>query len=130
MEWHRPQRVATLEVTHLRWVERLWRGARRGLLVSGGLLVVGNIALILMPAPHLHLCLFPLAFVLGPVVAAFGIKDRVLIEPTTLPCPRCQQPVVIADKLGGWPARVNCEACAAMVELNEATSPDSGGRHE
>lgn len=119
MERQGPAVVATVMVTHLRWFDRLWRGGKRGLIVTGVLLIVGNLALLMVPAPHVHICLFPLAFALGPIVAAFGLKDRVLVSAGELPCPKCQKPVEIPDGLGGWPVRFNCNSCAAMVELDE-----------
>jgi hypothetical protein len=120
MERRRPEEVLTLRVRHLRWFHRLWRATKRCLAVMGAMLLFGNLAFVVFPVPHLHLCLFPLSFVLGPLVALFAWQDRVLLEAAELPCPRCRAPVSIPDELGGWPARFNCNACAGMVELNDA----------
>lgn len=118
MERRGPEVVETLPVRHLRAFDRVLRAARRGSVVMGVLLVVGNVAFLMLPAPHLHLCLFPLAFVLGPLVALFSVRDVVLLGAAQLPCPRCQKPVDVPEGLSGWPARFNCNSCAAMVEVN------------
>ncbi|MBM4780549.1 MAG: hypothetical protein GQE15_22865 [Archangiaceae bacterium] len=120
MERRRPELVSILPIRHLSLAERLWRSAKRSLIVMGSLLLVGNAALILFPAPHIHLCLFPIACVLGPIIAIMSWQDRVLFPQVELPCPRCQKSVTIPEGIGGWPARFNCDSCAAMVELNEA----------
>lgn len=120
MERKRPELVTMLPIRHLTLLERMLRAGKRSFIVMGGLVLLGNVAFILMPIPHVHLCLFPLAFVLGPIVAVMSWQDRVLLAQTELPCPRCQNPVTIPDGIGGWPARFNCDSCAAMVELNEA----------
>lgn len=120
MESRRPQEVRTLSVRHLRWFERLGRAGRRGLGLMTMLLVLGNLAFLFIPVPHLHLCLFPIAFVAGPVWAAFTWRDRVLITEARLTCPRCREEVACPGELGGWPARFNCLRCGIMVELNEA----------
>jgi len=120
MDRRRPELVSTLAVRHLSVLERLFRSAKRSLAVMGVMLLVGNLAIVFFPIPHLHLCLFPLAFVIGPVVAFASWRDHVLFPQTVLPCPRCQNPVTVPEGLGGWPARFNCDSCAAMVELNEA----------
>jgi len=118
MERRRPEVVATLDVRHLNGLERAWRSTKRSFAVMGVMLLLGNLAVLFFPIPHVHLCLFPLAFVLGPIIAFMSWRDRVLLPKTDLPCPRCQANVTIPEGLGGWPARFNCDACAAMVELN------------
>lgn len=120
MDQRRPQEVATVPVRQLTLFERVWRATRRGLLVSGGLLLVGNFALLIIPLPHLHLCLCPVAFSLGPILFGFALRDRVLVGATQLPCPRCREAVTVPESLGGWPARFNCHQCGVMVELNQA----------
>ena len=120
MERHRPEIVATLAVRHLNVPERLFRSLKRSSVVMGIMLLVGNVAVVFFPIPHLHLCIFPLAFVLGSIIAFTSWRDRVLLPQTELPCPRCQANVTVPEGLGGWPARFNCNACAAMVELNAA----------
>lgn len=120
MDRHRPELVSTLAVRHLNVPERLWRSAKRSGVVMGVVLLLGNVSLVFFPIPHIHLCLFPLAFVLGPIIAFMSWRDRVVLPQTDLPCPRCNENVTIPEGLGGWPARANCNACAAMVELNGA----------
>lgn len=120
MERRRPELVSILPIRHLNLLERLWRSMKRSLVVMGGLLMAGNVAFIFFPIPHVHLCLFPLALILGPIIAIMSWQDRVLLSQTELPCPRCQNNVTIPEGISGWPARFNCDSCAAMVELNEA----------
>lgn len=120
MDQRRPEIVATLPVRHLGGLERLRRGAGRGLGVMGGLLLIGNFALLIFPVPHLHLCLFPIALILGPVLGFTTWQDRVVLTEADLCCPRCRAQVTVPAGLGGWPARFNCRRCGIMVELNGA----------
>lgn len=116
----RPAEVCTLPARHLGPGERLWRALRKLFTVTGLLLVVGNVLLITFPIPHVHLCLFPLALILGPVLALLAGRERVVFGATALPCPRCRDAAQIPAGLSGWPARFNCERCGIMVELNPA----------
>jgi hypothetical protein len=119
MDWSpRPEQVLTVNARRLRPLERIWRAARRTLGVSGVLLIAGNVALMMAPFPHIHLCLFPLALVLGPVLGFVAWRDRAVLSAGELPCPRCHAPVAMPDGLAGWPARFNCERCGIRVELN------------
>lgn len=120
MDTRRPQAVLTLPARQLKLLERLYRAARKVFGVSGLLLLVGNIALLMAPFPHLHLCLFPLALILGPLLGYFAWRDRVVLAESQVPCPRCHEAVTVPDGLGGWPARFNCQQCGIMVELNAA----------
>jgi len=120
MDLRRPEMVATVPARTLHAGERVWRASKRLFGVSGGLLLLGNVLLLMVPVPHVHLCLFPLAFILGPVLGFFAWRDRVVLGAATLPCPKCHEPVVIPDGLTGWPARFNCERCGIRVELNPA----------
>jgi hypothetical protein len=116
----RPEMVLTLPARHLGLRERVWRGALRVFGVTGIMLIVGNVLLIALPIPHVHLCIFPLAFILGPLVGFLAWRNRVVLAPTSLPCPRCRQAAQIPSELTGWPAHFNCEQCGIMVELNAA----------
>ena len=116
----RPEMVVTVPARKLPLPERAWRAARRVLGVSGVLLLVGNVLLLMLPFPHLHLCLFPMAFVLGPLLGFFAWRDRVVLAASELPCPHCHEAVKVPEGLSGWPARFNCERCGIMVELNPA----------
>ena len=69
----------------------------------------------MLPFPHLRLCLFPLALVLGPLIAFFTWRDRVLLASATVPCPHCHHGAIVPQQLGGWPARFNCEHCGIRV---------------
>jgi hypothetical protein len=118
MDSRRPQQVLTLPARQLRLLERLWRATRRVFGVTGLLLLLGNVALLMAPFPHLHLCLFPIALVLGPLLGWFAWRDRVVLAESRLPCPRCHHTLVVPEGTRGWPARFNCEQCGIMVELN------------
>lgn len=117
MDSRRPQAVLSLPAQHLSVRQRLARAAWRFFAVTGGGLVVGNVGLLMFPFPHLHLCLFPLALIAGPLVAWFGWDTRVLLGSGELPCPRCHETVPVPAGLTGWPARFNCTRCAIMIEL-------------
>lgn len=123
----RPAPVHTLPARHLKTGERIWRATRRLFGVTGLLLIVGNILLITFPIPHVHLCLFPIAIILGPVLAYFAGRERVVFGASELPCPRCHAPAQVPEGLSGWPARFNCLRCGIMVELSEprAAEPSS-----
>jgi hypothetical protein len=120
MDRRRPEVLLTLPVRVLSFAGRVWRSSKRGLAVTGVVLLIGNLALIVIPAPHVHLCLFPIAFVLGPIVSAFTWRDTVTIGTAPIDCPRCRGALTVPDDLGGWPARFNCHHCGIMVELNQA----------
>lgn len=115
-----PEPVITVPARHLGLFERGWRAAGRLLGVSGVLLFLGNLGLLMIPVPHLHLCLFPLAFILGPIIGYVAWRDRVVLAKSELPCPRCHGAVTVPAGLSGWPARFNCERCGIMVELKAA----------
>ncbi|MBL8949997.1 MAG: hypothetical protein JNK82_04415 [Myxococcaceae bacterium] len=119
MDIARPKEVATLPVRALSLAERVWRASKLVFGVSGSLLVIGNIALLLLPVPHLHLCLFPLAFILGPLLGYFAWRDRVVFGRGEVPCPKCHEPVAVPDGTHGYPARFNCP-CGIRLELKPA----------
>lgn len=118
----RPSEVITLPARHLKIGERIWRASKRLFGVSGLLLLVGNLALLFFPVPHVHLCLFPIALVLGPVLAWFAGRERVVFAASDFPCPRCHDTAHLPEGLSGWPARFNCLHCGIMVELNPVTA--------
>ena len=120
MERKRPELVSILPIRHLSLFERVLRAGKRSLIVMGVLVLLGNVAFILMPIPHVHLCSIPLAILLGPVVAIFTFRTRVLLASAQVQCPKCATPVTVPEKLGGWPARFNCPHCAIMIELSAA----------
>lgn len=115
-----PEVVATVPARHLGRAERIWRATGRLFGVSGALLFFANLGLLMIPVPHLHLCLFPLAFILGPIIGFVAWRDRVVLERAELPCPRCRDAVTVPEGVAGWPARFNCERCGIMVELKAA----------
>jgi hypothetical protein len=116
----RPEVVLVVQARHLGRRERLWRATRKLLGVSGALLVVGNVLLFTFPIPHFHLCIFPIALIVGPLLAWFTARERVVLAAGALPCPRCREEAHIPAELSGWPARFNCERCGIMVELKPA----------
>ena len=113
MDSARPGLVVTLPVEQLSSRARAWRGAKRTLLVSG-------IGLLIIPVPLLHLCGVAVAFVAGPIAGVFAWKSTALFGAGEVPCPKCSQSVALTPKLAGWPARVHCQKCGAMVELQPA----------
>ena len=113
MDSMRPGRVVDLPVEVLSSRARLWRGLKRMALVSG----VGGVVLFI---PLVHLCGLAVLLVAGPIAGVFAWKDAALIGTGEVPCPRCTEPVKTPPGLSGWPARVHCQKCGAMVELNVA----------
>ncbi|MFT3711598.1 MAG: hypothetical protein QM817_28510 [Archangium sp.] len=120
MDSQRPGLVVTLQAEHLTLRRRLWRAIRYGAATTGIGLLIANFLLLLFPIPHLHICSIPLAILLGPLVAIFTFRTRVLLASNSVPCPKCATPVTVPEKLGGWPARFNCPHCAIMIELSAA----------
>lgn len=124
MDSTRPGLVVTLAARHLgRW-ERFRRAFGRMVIVSSIALLVSNFMLLVVPAPHLHLCSLPLAIVLGPLVAFLAWRQRVLLDATDIACARCRKPVTVPKDQPGWPVRMNCLHCGIMVELTHASGHD------
>lgn len=113
MDSAKPGLVVSLPVQALSSRARLWRVAKRVAIVSG----VGAVVAFL---PLLHLCGLVVALIAGPVAGAFAWRDSVLFGAGEVGCPRCAQAVAIPAGLAGWPARVHCAKCGAMVELRPA----------
>jgi hypothetical protein len=113
MDSGKPGTVVTLQVDRLSAARRLGRAALRGLAVSG----VGSVVTLV---PLLHACGLFTVLLVGPLVAAFSLRASVLLGEGEVACPRCPAPVKIPARLAGWPARVHCGACGAMVELKPA----------
>lgn len=113
MDSQRPGTVVTLQVDSLSAARRLGRAALRGLMVSG-------VGLGVTLLPLLHACGLFTVLLVGPLVAAFSLRASVLLAEGEVACPRCAAPVGISAKLAGWPARVHCGSCGAMVELKPA----------
>jgi hypothetical protein len=120
MDSRKPQAIITLAARHLRLVERFRRAAWRLLVVSGVGLVVGNVAVLIFPLPHVHFCLVPISLIIGPIAGVVAWRDRALLASTDVHCPRCSELARVPPGLAGWPARFNCMHCSAMVELNLA----------
>jgi hypothetical protein len=120
MDSRRPQVVVSVAARHLRTWDRLRRALGRTAAVTGVGLLLGNVALVVVPVPHVHLCLFPISLILGPIVGVAAWRDRVLLAASALACPRCGGVADVPADLPGWPARFNCEHCGIMVELNLA----------
>lgn len=130
MDSRRPQALVTLPVTHLRGLQRAGRAFKRFVVIFGSTFVVGNLALLVLPFPHVHFCMVPLALVSAPVVAVYTFRQRAVLGESSLPCPRCGERIEVPKDLPGWPARFNCVHCGIMVELHaaQATGPSRGAR--
>lgn len=113
MDSMRPGRLVDLPVEQLSPRARLWRGLKRMLLVSA-------VGAVVVPIPLLHVCGFAMVLVAGPVAGVFAWRDAALIGMGEVPCPKCTEPVKTLPGLAGWPARLHCSKCGAMVELNPA----------
>lgn len=113
MDSQKPGLVVMLPVEPLSPQARMLRVAKRVAIVSG-------IGLLILPLPLLHACGAVVALVAGPIAGVFAWRDTVLFGAGEVACPRCGKPVSIPPKLAGWPARVHCGQCGAMVELQAA----------
>ncbi len=120
MDSTRPGLVVTLSAHHLTRFERLRRALVRMTIVSVIALFVSNMMLLVVPAPHLHLCSLPLAIILGPLVGFLAWRQRALLAAGEIDCARCRKPVTVPANHPGWPARMNCLHCGIMVELDLA----------
>jgi hypothetical protein len=118
MDSRRPGVVAMIPAQHLRASQRLKRALRQMFIVGGSALLVSNLMLLFVPAPHLHLCSLPLAIVIGPIVGIVTWRSRVLLAESQIECPRCCDSLTVPAGLAGWPARFNCVHCAIMVEIH------------
>lgn len=113
MDSQRPGLVIDLPVEKLSSSARAFRGLKRALLVCGlGALVI--------PIPLVHLCGVGIVLVAGPIAGVFAWRAAAVLGAAEVPCPKCSTPVAITPGLAGWPARVHCRGCGAMVELNPA----------
>lgn len=118
MDSTRPGLVVSLPVHRLSAWERFNRAALKGLLVSA---VGVGVALL----PLLHACGLVTALLVGPVAAAFAWRASVIFGEGAVACPRCSESLSLPPKLAGWPARVHCGKCGAMVELRPAEAVGS-----
>ena len=111
MDSQRPGAVVDLPVQVLTPQARTLRGLSRGALVSA-------LGLLLIPIPLIHFCVPVVVLVVGPIVGVFAWKKAAIIAAgQTFPCAKCTEPLTIPKSLAGWPARVHCGKCGAMVEL-------------
>ena len=113
MDSMRPGLVAMLNVEQLSLGRRVWRALKRALIVSG----IGAVVLVI---PLLHACGLAVLLVAGPIAGVFAFRQAAIIGGGSVPCPKCSTPVTMTQGLAGWPARVHCQKCGAMVELNPA----------
>jgi hypothetical protein len=114
MDSQKPGVVTELGVEVLSSSARAMRGFTRGGLVSA-------LGLLLIPIPLIHFCVPVVVLIVGPIVGVFAWKKSALIAAgQTVQCAKCNEPITIAKNLAGWPARVHCGKCGAMVELNPA----------
>ena len=110
MDSAKPGLVLTVPVTQLGPGARAWRGLKRMALVSG-------IGVVLVAVPLLHVCGAVVVLIAGPIAGVFAWRARAVLGACEIACPKCSQPVLVPDQLPGWPARVHCAKCGAMVEL-------------
>jgi hypothetical protein len=89
----------------------------RALRVLTRIALVSGAGLVILFVPIVHVCGLVIALVAGPIAGAFAWRDQVLFGGGEVPCPKCAQAVVLPKNLAGWPARVHCAKCGAMVEL-------------
>lgn len=112
MDSARAGKVVTLPVQALSQGVRVLRGLGRFALVA----VVG-VAIAVVPL--IHLCGIAVVCA-GPIAGFLAWKRAARIGAGEIDCPKCDQRVQLPLKLMGWPARVHCEHCGAMVELKLA----------
>lgn len=113
MDSQRPGLVVSLPVELLTQTARAWRGLKRFGLVS----VIG---VVVIPIPLLHLCGVLVALIAGPVAGVFAWRASAVLGTSQVPCAKCSASLEIPEGLSGWPARVHCVKCGAMVELTPA----------
>jgi hypothetical protein len=114
MDSKREGEIVNLGVEVLTPSARTWRGISRGALVSA-------LGLLLIPIPLIHFCVPVVVLVAGPIVGVFAWKKAAVIGAgQAFPCAKCNEQLTIPKNLAGWPARVHCSKCGAMVELNLA----------
>ena len=120
MDSARVGNVVTLQVRHLGVGERLRRALWRFTWVAFVALFISNFILLVVPAPHIHLCSLPVSFAVGPLVGwlTWRVKARFAAQP--VPCPHCTRVLDVPGELSGWPGRFNCPHCGRMVELTPA----------
>lgn len=115
MDSQRAGQVVDLGVEVLTPSARTWRGLTRGLMVSAA-------GLLLLPVPVAHfICLPIVVLVGGPIAGVFAWRQLAVIGAgQAVPCAKCNEQITIPKNLAGWPARLHCGKCGAMVELNPA----------
>jgi hypothetical protein len=113
MDSQRPGSVVTVPVEVLGPSTRALRGLKRMALVS----VIG---VCIVPIPLLHLCGVLVALIVGPIAGVFAWQAKALLGACAVPCAKCNEPLAIPEGQAGWPARVHCAKCGAMVEFNPA----------
>lgn len=111
MDSTREGAVATVPVLHLSRGARTLRSLKRLLLVSG-------VGAVLIPVPLIHVCGAVVAVIVGPLAAAWAFRTSAVMGDCQVPCPKCNQPVTLSSAHTGWPVRVQCMNCSAMVELS------------
>lgn len=115
MDSARPGSSVSHPVQVLSGGQRAWRGLKR-------LLVVSAIGVCIVPLPLLHVCGLVVALVAGPIAGVFAARAHALLGAGEVTCAKCEKPVQVAEGTAGWPARVHCSACGAMLELRPEAS--------
>lgn len=120
MDSARVGNVVTLQVRHLGVGERMRRALWRFTWAGFVALFISNFILLVVPAPHIHLCSLPLAFAVGPLVGWLTWRVKARFDAQPVPCPHCTRVLDVPGELSGWPGRFNCPHCGRMVELTPA----------
>lgn len=114
MDSQRAGQVVDLGVEVLTSSARVWRGVLRTLMVSA-------LGALLIPIPLVHFCVPVVVLVAGPIAGVFAWRQLAVIGAgQSVPCAKCNESITIPKNLAGWPARLHCGKCGAMVELRPA----------
>lgn len=120
MDSARVGNVVMLQVRHLGVGERFRRSLWRFTWVAFVALFISNFILLVIPAPHIHLCSLPVSAAVGPLVGWMTWRVKARFDAQQVPCPHCTRVLDVPAELSGWPGRFNCLHCGRMVELTPA----------
>lgn len=76
------------------------------------------VALGCVPLPGLHFVLTPGFFVAGIVAAILRFQAKVVVDDTSIKCPKCDRDIAIEKGTTGWPARVLCNECSSRLVMS------------
>lgn len=73
-------------------------------------------ALLAVMVPVLHFALVPALLLVGPIAAVFAFRARVRLDPgIRVPCPKCASKFSVEYEHYGWPLRLGCRRCFAVL---------------